>query len=733
MELPLLAASLRSRTDYDLVRSYIDPKLTAYSKPFQVVLAKVGDYYSRDPDASHVVIEVLNAQIAEAIRSDKHVQMFQQFIEQSVASTGSDINVRAAILLAKQQEVADQAAAVLVEKGANSPEAGPLLEELNRLRSLTSLDELEEHGLESFHNIDIAGLVETEYDPDNIIKLYPLSLNERVENSAKKGHHITVYGRPEVSKSATCINMNCGFARQGKRSIYFINEDRPQDIIIRHVSNLSGMTKNQIHTDPHRAQDLAEEVGYGNIMVVSCAPGTPRQIMEYVEKFNPDCIIVDQLRNLKVRADTRVNQLEQAATQIRNIAKEMNVLAVSVTQAGDSANNKAVLEMGDVDFSNCLAEGQLVRMFNGDIRRVETLRVGEQVMGMDSTPRTITKIGEGIDNLYRIKQKDGKSYEVNSKHILTVKKTTSFKWIAEQGTILDKPLQFFLDNPSATGHLKGISAGVEYTDKELILPPYFLGLWLADGSKNKPQICTKDKVLLDWCLHFAQVSGMTTSVRFRKYDECYYITFKDKSIQGQNKISYLLKQLKVWNDKHIPFNYRTASRKQRLQLLAGLIDGDGYLSTRNKNQYYEIAAYQFQNDILELCWGLGFKASLINGNRIYISGNLTSIPCKLERKKATQGSTRDVLCSRISIEPMGVGKYYGITVDGDQRYLLANFIVTHNTGIPAQADLMIGIGMDAALEAEGLRVFSLPKNKLSGRHENWPVRLIPQLSRVTSV
>lgn len=352
MEHPLIGASVRSREDYDLIRAYIDTKLTTYSKPFQVVMAKIGEYYQRDRDAKFINVDVLNAQIAETIRSDKHVQMFCQLISNAIANTGSDVNVRAVILLAKQQEVADRLAAVLVDKGANSPDAEPLMEELSKLRSMTSLEELAEEGLESYHDVDLSALLAAEYDPDNIIKLYPLSLNERVESSAKRGHHIVVYGRPEVSKSATCINMSCGFAYQGKRTLYFINEDRPQDIVVRHVSNLSGMTKQEIHADPKKAQQLAEKAGYKNIMVVSAAPGTPRQIKEYVEKFKPDCIIVDQLRNLKVRADTRVNQLEYAATAMRNIAKEMNVLVVSVTQAGDSADGKAVLEMGDVDFSN---------------------------------------------------------------------------------------------------------------------------------------------------------------------------------------------------------------------------------------------------------------------------------------------------------------------------------------------------------------------------------------------
>ncbi len=56
-----------------------------------------------------------------------------------------------------------------------------------------------------------------------------------------------------------------------------------------------------------------------------------------------------------------------------------------------------------------------------------------------------------------------------------------------------------------------------------------------------------------------------------------------------------------------------------------------------------------------------------------------------------------------------------------------------NVGIPAQADVMVGIGFDATFEAEGLRNISLPKNKISGRHENFPVRIVPQLSRFITV
>lgn len=44
------------------------------------------------------------------------------------------------------------------------------------------------------------------------------------------------------------------------------------------------------------------------------------------------------------------------------------------------------------------------------------------------------------------------------------------------------------------------------------------------------------------------------------------------------------------------------------------------------------------------------------------------------------------------------------------------------TGLPAQVDLMIGIGFDSDMYERNLRGISLPKNKLGGRHENFQLR-----------
>lgn len=153
-------------------------------------------------------------------------------------------------------------------------------------------------------------------------------------------------------KSLVSINIACGLAKFGARGIFFENEDRTDDTRLRFWCNLSGMDKHQIRESPRRAQEIATSNGIRNLRVQPLSPGTPGEIKYFVKSEKPDFIVVNQIRNLHVRAGTRTEQLERAATEMRNIAKKHGVLALSITQAGDSATDKLILEQGDTDNSN---------------------------------------------------------------------------------------------------------------------------------------------------------------------------------------------------------------------------------------------------------------------------------------------------------------------------------------------------------------------------------------------
>lgn len=347
MENTLVSAMLSSRSSFQVIREHIN--LKQYTRQFQILVGHIDEYYQRDTQAPHVDRGTLLELVSNSLRNEKHLQDFTNIVDQALALTVSLPNVEQVILSAKKEEVGDQLAAAIVNK---DPKTEDLLERYQKLCKATEL-QTEGYALEVYRNVDLASLIASEYDPASFMQIMPLALNDKLDGGVKGGHHVVAFARPEAGKSMFAINAATGFARQGFKGIYLINEDRPKDIILRVTSNLTGMTKHQIRDDPHLAERLAKERGIDNLTIVSAAPGTIGQIAEELSKDDEyKWVVIDQLRNLKVKAENRTNQLEAAATGARNLAKEYNVAIVSVTQAGDSATGKKVLDQGDVDSSN---------------------------------------------------------------------------------------------------------------------------------------------------------------------------------------------------------------------------------------------------------------------------------------------------------------------------------------------------------------------------------------------
>jgi hypothetical protein len=65
---------------------------------------------------------------------------------------------------------------------------------------------------------------------------------------------------------------------------------------------------------------------------------------------------------------------------------------------------------------------------------------------------------------------------------------------------------------------------------------------------------------------------------------------------------------------------------------------------------------------------------------VYIGGNLEIIPTRIKRKQAKETKrTRNPRISSLKVRSLGIGDYYGFAVDGNHRFLLGDFTVTHNS------------------------------------------------------
>lgn len=209
-----------------------------------------------------------------------------------------------------------------------------------------------------------------------------------------------------------------------------------------------------------------------------------------------------------------------------------------------------------------------------------------------------------------------------------------------------------------------VNGAIELPEKDLLIDPYLFGLWLGDGHKDSGRITIgkeDQKELLSniesiWGANISIASckgssAITATMKRQNSDNCIYGHNNWVEVGKERKYNYcqtcgtstrntsrraqspvngslgeLLAHLKVRNNKHIPMDYLRASFDQRLSLLQGLIDSDGYVS-KTGNIELSFADKTLTKHAVRLIRSLGIKASVRynksgsyknkDGNRIF--------------------------------------------------------------------------------------------------------------------
>lgn len=351
-----------------------------------------------------------------------------------------------------------------------------------------------------------------------------------------------------------------------------------------------------------------------------------------------------------------------------------------------------------------------IMMANLTIKKIKDIKVGDKVMGDDGTPRNVLDIMRGNSQMYCIHQKNAEDYIVNDGHILTLKKADSctkpYGEITKFGTprhpngrypeykeIADIPISDLLNKSKRFFNcFRGIkSKSIPYQVQSVRIDPYILGVWLGDGTSSSARVTNPDIEIINELKAYAYRMGVVVSeLNLNKTAHTYAFVSPNTH---KNPILELLRSYNLIENKHIPQEYISNSEEVRLELLAGLIDTDGCYDKRGD---YEITqkSQHLAKQIKFLADTLGFRTKLTEKRchigekdcgiyyRLNISGDICRIPCRVERKKASDihYSNRSWLTSTISIEPIGNGDWCGICLDGNQRYLHADGTITHNSG-----------------------------------------------------
>ncbi len=342
----------------------------------------------------------------------------------------------------------------------------------------------------------------------------------------------------------------------------------------------------------------------------------------------------------------------------------------------------------------CLGKDTPVLMFDGSIKRVQDINVGDKLMGDDGIERNVLSTNVGYGELYEIYPTKGDSWVCNDVHIMTLHHDKKKKLVDISINNLNSHKRY------ENGNLRNYRLqriGVEFKEEKNNIDPYLIGLWLGDGNKrNGSPILTINENHHKVIKYLKKIVYKNIITKVKKYYNigCYRVSLTTPNHSGKKNV--LKEEFKTCIDKHnnkiIAKKYLINSKQNRLKLLAGLLDSDGYINQNGKVCSITTKYDTLKEDILFLCRSLGFaayasikrgviKKSNFVGNywRISISGSFEEIPLKSIDSFEKRKQIKNVLRTGFKYESIGLGNYYGFTLDGNGRFLLGDFTITHNS------------------------------------------------------
>lgn len=241
-----------------------------------------------------------------------------------------------------------------------------------------------------------------------------------------------------------------------------------------------------------------------------------------------------------------------------------------------------------------------------------SLKEGEQIFGSDGAPCTVLKTHDIMDDrpCYRITFDNKEEIIADEDHLwFTQSRKERRQGLKGSVKTTNQLLNTIICSNQEPNHrIPSVLDGVQYTEKSLPIDPYILGLWLGDGSSEGAQI-TVGKRDVHEIVEFLKTRNQFDQIIVTEYKNNVFgvrpTTADNKKITSLNT---LLKQHNLVFNKHIPDEYMISHRNQRLDLLKGLLDSDGYIDQKGNAHFYN-TNIELTIQVKQLIESLGYKTS----------------------------------------------------------------------------------------------------------------------------
>lgn len=368
---------------------------------------------------------------------------------------------------------------------------------------------------------------------------------------------------------------------------------------------------------------------------------------------------------------------------------------------------RGLVILGIRRFAKALRNDELLYTSKGTIQ-IGDVKVGDQIYDHTGKLTTVTGVyPQGKIPIYKMELEDSRVIYCCENHIWRVLDRRNSRSIKDLSI---KQLLSIYKHPRIHNGYKDKTTrnieeclfaipnneAVQYTQTKQLIDPYYLGLWLGDGSSRRTGITTIDNEIKDFIYSYAE----KLKLKVREDRDEYIITSGIRG--GRQDKNILMNHLKEYNliqNKHIPPEYIYGSIDQRLELLKGLMDTDGCVYS-NGTISFTTTSSNLATGFFQLCRSLG-----INLNRKQFIPKLYEKECgigwvftifteepifKLQRKLnnykiGNKGKQSKIFWTTIrSIELVEEDYATCITVDNeDKLFLTTNYTVTHNSVLEA--------------------------------------------------
>ena len=316
--------------------------------------------------------------------------------------------------------------------------------------------------------------------------------------------------------------------------------------------------------------------------------------------------------------------------------------------------------------SGCFAKDTAVLMYDGTVKAIQDVVVGDKIMGDDSTARNVLQLFRGESDMYEIVPARGDPFVVNGDHDLVLKagqflknrndrnvpelvwadyefdnkrrdfvkgikarqkrfathderdafrnKLVELPTTIMKGDVLKMNMRDYLNLPVTFRGQEFLNiyraSKIEFEEKEVLLDPYMLGYWLGDGNSRMSAITTAEKEVVDYFEEeLDKIGCKMTMVDDKIVAKTYYIR-KNTDRKGntrwvKNGMQSALEEYELFQNKNIPQDYKCNSYDIRMKVLAGILDSDGYYQQSSKQYELTLKSEKLIDDVVFLARSLG--------------------------------------------------------------------------------------------------------------------------------